>query len=259
MSMMLNFFDAAWASARVTAAAGRRAAALAELAPLLNSPNAPTRLTVLAHRLAARLESDAGRYPRARNHLRAAIRLDRYDAELHYELGVAFESDPSGCDLRAARRFRRAVQLNSRHAKYAAAFGRALVRLNRARAGVTHLRGAAVFAPADSKVLKVVVDGLCDAGQAELARVIVVKARFRAPSDKVILALWYEVRYAIAQQAGRRPDRAAPTTSGPRTLPFMRLVTDSPLSAARGVVRRDAGSRPVPHIMRLRSHRAEQG
>ena len=46
------------------------------------------------------------------------------DAEVHYELGVAFESDPYGCDYRAARRFRKAVALDPKQPKYLAALER---------------------------------------------------------------------------------------------------------------------------------------
>lgn len=251
MSMMLNFFDAAWASARASAASGHRADALAKLNPLLNSPDTPPRLLVLAHRLAARLLAEVGRYAAARNQLRAAIRHDGYDAELRYELGVLFENDPLGCDLRAARQFRRAVQLHPQHPKYMAAFGRALVRLNRVRVGVRNLCSAAIAAPADAKVLKVVVEGLCDAGQLRRAEQIVRLARFRAPADRVFRGLENDLRFALAR-------RVAPCVPRPTAAPHMLPFAKHAAGAARGgVMRRDMGSRPAPHMMRLRAHRGE--
>ena len=224
---------------------------LRTLAPLLHSPDAPKPLKILAHRLAARIEIEAERYARARNHLRAALRLDGYDAEIHYELGVAFENDPDGCDLRAARRFRRATQLSSQNAKYAAAFGRALVRLNRVRTGVKCLRDAARLAPVDVKVLGVVVSGLCDAGAARTAKGIVVKARFRMPQNRDVLKLWNDVRFALAQKPGRKGSMRSPS----RLLPFLKVVG----STAGGSVRVDGPSRSTPHLGRLRAYRSEQG
>ena len=125
MSRMLTFHDAAWASARNCAAAGRRADALAFLAPLLSSPDAPPRLVRLAHRLAGRLHAATQDYRMTRKHLLAAAKLDPNCAEVHYELGLAFERDPYGCDHRAARRFRKAVALLPKEPRYAAALGRA--------------------------------------------------------------------------------------------------------------------------------------
>jgi Flp pilus assembly protein TadD len=250
MSRMLTFHDAAWASARDCAAAGRRADALAFLAPLLSSPDAPPRLVLLAHRLAGRLHAAAQKYRLARKHLLTAAKLDPNCAEIHYEIGLAFERDPYGCDLRAARRFRKALVLDPKQPRYAAALGRALVRTNRVRTGVKWLTIAAAGAPADTAVLAVVVDGLCDAGRAQLARRIVAQARFLAPADRAVLKLWDDVRFAAAAtMQGRKP---AAVGRGPALLPFVRVV-------GGGVLRRDAASRSAPHLGRLRAYRTGQG
>jgi tetratricopeptide (TPR) repeat protein len=251
MSRMLTFHDAAWASARDCAAAGRRADALAFLAPLLSSPAAPRRLVLLAHRLAGRLHAAAQKYRTARKHLRAAAKLDPNCAEVQYEIGLTFENDPYGCDRRAARRFRRAVRLDPRQPKYAAALGRALVRTNRVRAGVKWLTIAAAGAPADATVLAVVIDGLCDAGRERLAAKLATQARFLAPGDRAVRKLWDDARYAAASAGQSRV--AADGRRGPVLLPFLRVVGD-------GVtVRRDEASRPAPHLGRLRTYRTEQG
>jgi Flp pilus assembly protein TadD len=155
---MLTFHDAVWASARDCAAAGRRADALAFLKPLLSSGDVPPRLVRLAHRLAARIHAATQDYRMTRKHLLAAAKLDPNCAEVHYELGLAFERDPYGCDRRAARRFRKAVALVPKEPRYAAALGRALVRTNRVRTGVTWLTIAAAGAPADPTILSVVTD-----------------------------------------------------------------------------------------------------
>ena len=107
MSRTLTFHDAAWASARAATTSGRRADALAFLAPLLGGATDVPRTSVLmAHSLAARVHHAAERYGKARRHLLAAAKLDPDTAEIHYEIGLAFESDPYGCDRRAARRRR---------------------------------------------------------------------------------------------------------------------------------------------------------
>jgi tetratricopeptide (TPR) repeat protein len=222
----------------------------------MSSPDTPPELTLLAHRLAARLFGANQSYKRARKHLYAALMLDPDNAELHYELGQAFENDPYGCDWRAARRFRRAVALDPQPT-YQAAFGRALVRINRLRAGSAQLLEAADMAPIDAAVLQVVVEGLCDAGRAEAAYRVLAKARFLAPGDAAIRRLWEEVKFAVAQEAQGRTRREL--RRGPTLLPFVCAETGERPAAAGGVVRQDAGSRTAPHLGRLRAYRAEQG
>lgn len=250
MSRMLTFYAAAWASARDAASVGRRADALARLAPLLSSPDCPPRLTRQAHKLAARLYLFDERWAKARRHLRAALDLDPQDAAVHYDLGLAFERDPYGCDERAARRFREAVRLAPTEAKYVAALGRALVRLNRVRAGVKRLRAAVDLAPANAAVLRIVVEGLTEAGKPRLAYKLVTMAKFLAPADRVVQQLWLTTRFTLARLAQPQGRRAV--GHGPTVLPLVRLVGGT-------VVRRDAGSRMTPHVGWLKPHRAERG
>src|SRR5438045_1878764 len=109
MSRTLTLIDAAWASAHDAARTGRRADALAILLALRARAALPPTTAAKAHRLAAALHLNADRYAAARRHLRAAAKLEPGNADTHYQLGVAFEDDPHGCDERAARRFRRAT------------------------------------------------------------------------------------------------------------------------------------------------------
>lgn len=257
MSRTLTFHDAAWASARAAASSGRRADALAFLAPLLSgAADVPDKLALLAHRLAGRIHHAAERYGKARRHLLAAAKLDPDTAEIHYEIGLAFERDPYGCDRRAARRFLRAVKLDPTQARFAAAAGRASVRINRVRAGVQWLLVAAESAPSDATVLGVVVDGLCDAGKLKAARAVVTRARFLAPGEAKIARLWDEVRFAAARRSQARGK--AGVGRGPVLLPFLRAAGEVRTTVAGGgVVRHDAGSRSAPHVGRLRAFRNE--
>lgn len=246
MSMMLTFCDAAWAKARALAVAGRKTAALAALAPLLGSPDAPERLTLLAHRLAARLHFAAGRYRRSRYHLSIAAGLDPAAAEIHYEIGQAFEYDPYGCDRRAAGRYKRAADMAPTQARFVAAYGRALVRIDRVARGVKLLRTAARLAPTDAAVLRVVLDGLADAGRVEEASATVARVRFQAASDK-------EMRKLLAEAKFRR---ACGPASGPHPRPALRLA-----AVGGAGVRRDAGHRvPAgPQFARLGVSPRERG
>lgn len=246
MSRTLSLFDQAWQAARAAAKAGRRADALALLANLLARPGVPTADAAKAHRLAARLHLDADRHAKARRHLLAAVRLEPGNADTHYQLGVAFETDPYGCDRRAARRYRRATRLDSTNARYWAALSRAAARTGRDGVALRAARTAVGLAPAFAPVLAVVAEALREAGRERLAVKLVAKALFLAPNDAAVVALWGRVRFDAAA-AGQRKQRPHFTNTGAAVLPFVRVVAGD----GGRVVRRDAGSRAVPHVGRL--------
>jgi Flp pilus assembly protein TadD len=246
MSRMLTLTTAAWASARELAARGRRKDALAVLAGLLARPDLPPGIATEAHRLAGALYFKTERYASARRHLLTAARAEPGHAETYYQLGIAFEDDPYGCDTRAARRFRKATRLDPTNATYWVALGRAAVRVNRVRYGLSAVQKAVALAPTDAAVLAVAVEALRDAGRPDRAWRVMCKARFLAPADAGLRRLWDRVKYDLA--CGRQE---RPLAANPSVLPFVRVV--SPCGASR-VVRRDGGSRPAPHFGRLKVH-----
>ena len=69
--------------------------------------------------------ASAEKYRRARKLLREAVALDPTDAGLWFEMGRAYEDDPHGDDRKAARRYKKAAQLNANEPKYKAALSAA--------------------------------------------------------------------------------------------------------------------------------------
>ncbi len=256
MSRMLTFFDAVWASARDHAVAGRRHQALTALAPLLSSPAAPERLTLLAHRLAARLFAAAENYRKARKHLRIAEKCDPHNAEIHFELAQAQDRDPYGCDRRAAYRYQLAVKSAPRTPKYLAAFGRSLIRLNRVSRGVRYLREAAAKAPCDAVVLSIVVEGLREADRMYEAYKLVALAKFRAPSNKDVAQLWNDVKFQLAQSSQTGAPRKAKRAV---VLPFVKTISERFRLVTGESLRVDPPARIGPHFTRLRAYRSEPG
>lgn len=247
MSRTLTLFDRGWLTAKELAQAGRRDDAVALLGNLLARPGLPATVAAKARRLAGRLLLDAGRFAKARRQLLAAAKLEPGDADTHYRLGVAFETDPHGCDRRAARRFKRAAHLDTTNAKYWAAFARAAARCDRPGTARRAAETAAKLAPSFAPVLAVVAEALREAGQHALAVKLIGRAKFLAPADRAVDRLWDAVRFDAAgsAQKERRPKFLA---AGPAVIPFDR-------SGAKpgAVVRRDVVSRPVPHVTRLRA------
>jgi tetratricopeptide (TPR) repeat protein len=246
MSRMLTFafVDTSLAAARTLAAAGRRGEALRRLDAALG-PIAGTAAAADAHRFAAELHRAAGRFAKARRHLRAGLAVRPADAALHHDLGLAFADDPYGCDRRAAARFRVATAFAPNNAKYRAAYGLALVRLDKVTAGVRELDAAVALAPTDDAVLDVVLIAAREADRPELAVKWLARAVLLAPANAGLRQLRDRAKFDAARvgqegmaRVGRRP-----------TVPFLRLAAEG------GTVRRDAGSRPTPHFNRLRAFR----
>jgi Flp pilus assembly protein TadD len=256
---MLTLLESGWAFARALARAGRRTDALALLGRLLGRPDLPAAVAADARRLAGELELEAERYAAARRHLRAAAALEPTHAGTHYRLGLAYERDPHGDDRRAAARFKKASDLEPANPLYRAAFGRAAVRCDAVKTGVRALLVAADAAPGNVPMLRVVVGGLIEAGKPAAARKVVEQARFLCPENRELHAIRERVRFEVARQRqqNERSKQDAPfATEGEFVLlPFVRVVGGPDRPATGGVIRRDPGSKPRPHIARLRADR----
>lgn len=252
-----SFADCAITAARLHGALGRPTAALTRLAPLLTGNPLPVSTTVLVRQLATQLEIERDRYAAARRHLKIAIAADPNNASLYFDLGTAFQDDPSGCDTRAARCFRKAWKLSRNHAHYLAAWGVALIRSHRVSAGVARLNRAAKQTPGDLAVLDLIVTGLLEAGRVQRARTIVNGARFAIRNAATINQLLNRIRFEETRLRQQR-NRRAPW-QGTAVLPFVRLTTTGRTHTGSGVVRRDVASWNEPHLGRLRTHRAEPG
>lgn len=252
MSWKLALIDAGIAATRTLARKGRRNEALAQALCLLKRPDLPLTTAADAHRVAGEIFLDRERFAAARRHLRASLTLEPNHARTHFLMGLAFERDPHGDDLRAARRFHAASRLVPGSATYRAAFGRAAVRCDRLRRGVRELLAAAESAHKDVALLEVVIEGLLEAGRVNAAHRIIVKARFSCPGSGEVRRLWERVRYESArrsqQRASSTQDAEGPATEGAvRLLPFLRI--------ANSTIRHDAASFARPHFIRSQNDR----
>lgn len=251
MSRMLSLFSAGVERAGRFAAAGQLADARSTLATALPSAANPAE-AACGHAAAAEVAVRAERFKLARRHLREAVRL-RPTAASHFALAQAYENDPFGCDRRAAKHYKKAHQLDASTPKYRASLGRAMVRIGETKSGVNVLCRAVNAAPTDREVLEIAAEGLTEAGQPERAFRLLSQARFLAPHDPAIRQLWQQARYDLAAE-GQRAER--PTTARESTvLPFLKVFEADPADGR--TTRRDVGSRPVAHVGRLRTYRAD--
>jgi Flp pilus assembly protein TadD len=245
---MLSLPFHAWSAAQDALATGRTADAARLLARVVAVGELPAGELAEAHRQLAGLQLRNGRHAKARRHLRAAAALDPKHAATFFHLGVACETDPYGSDRLAAKCYRRATKLDPLNALYRAHLARAAVRVNRDGVAMKAIDEAVKLALTDAAVLTVIVEALRECGRLNTATRIVTKARFLAPNDAKVLAVWNRVRFE-AVRAAQHADRKPRMTTSPHVLPFVRVVA---ADGQKHVVRRDAGSAAAPHVMRFR-------
>ncbi|QEL13173.1 tetratricopeptide repeat protein [Limnoglobus roseus] len=249
MSMMLSLSFHAWNHARQAIKDGRSADALRWLEQVATAAELTSEELAEAHRLAAGLLLNKARFAKARRHLRAADGLEPDHAGTHFQMGLAFEGDPYGCDRRAAKAFRRAIKLDPSHSLSWAHLARSAVRIHRDSLAKAAIRTATQLAPTDARVLSLIVETLRESGRLKAALRIVTKARFLAPHDAEVLAVWNRVRFEMAR-AAQHAKRTPKTTTSPHVLPFVRIVD---AAGHKRVVRRDMGGvLSGPHVMRMR-------
>jgi tetratricopeptide (TPR) repeat protein len=260
MSRTLALLDAGWESVKAFATHSHSSVAVTCVENLLAHPNLPSPVAADARRLAAELLCELQSFPQARRHLCAAADLQPGHAHTHYLLGCAHEEDPQGEHRKAARRFRKAIELEPTSVLYRAAYARALVRCDRVKAGVRQLRA---IESRDVAVVRVVVEGLLEAGCPVAARRTLAKAMFACPGSAVLKVLWERVRFertAKEQRQTRRvQDATSATDGGVAVLPFIRVVRETDEAPnGGGTIRRDWSSRPQPHLPQLRVMRADR-
>jgi Flp pilus assembly protein TadD len=244
MSDLLAFQEALWTTAKSAASQGRFNQALCHLKPLLHDSN-NRRLSLLAHRLAGRIYVNLEKFSHARKMFRAAIKLMPLCDQTWFDLGQAFEFDPYGCDRRAAKCYRKASRLKPTEAKYYAAFGLALVRLNRLKMAFTQLREAKRLAGQDANTLKLIVSAYLEANRPEMADEVLKPLRFS--TDRSIQKLLKSVQHALTAVGQRRPNPKMPN----RVVPFLQVVSDAPVVIREGgIIRHDFGNKPAPHFLK---------
>jgi hypothetical protein len=269
MSKALSLIGAGWDSVRSMAAQGQQLDILNRLRCFIARSDLPTSVACEAHRMAGELLIRAEQYREARHHLRMAAAIEPTNAQTFYLWGLAFELDPHGCDYLAAKKFGKASKLEPKEPKYRAAFGRAAVRCDRVKRGISGLLQAAAMAPGDVAVIRVVTEGLIEAGQLKMASRVLNQARFlsfESSKDRELVALMERVRYESAQCKQRetrrhRQDADFATDGGRMVIPFIRKVKRTGGGTGPrtgGSTRRDVVSLPKPHFPRLRIRRADR-
>jgi tetratricopeptide (TPR) repeat protein len=247
----LSFADHLLSRARLMLRIGRVLDARRLLRRVLASAGDSPRIRTQALRLLAGIESDAGRFRRARRHLLAAIRIRRHADELYVEYARAVLADPDADPRRAVQALRKAVGIDPHEPRSWAALGTAAARAGDDRLAAKAFRRAARLRPDHLDTLAETVEGFLALGHEDEARAVLNAARFRSPNDAGVIALWNRFRLTLAL----RDQKGTPSEPIIRFPIEQRQQTGSETHPV--VLRADRRSTVTPHLLRFFGHRSD--
>lgn len=259
MNSSINLLDRLLTQGRRLVFMGRYGEARRPLEKLLALPEVPVQQRIEAHQLLGEIHTDNQCYRKARRQYLAALGLQPDCAETHYRLAVTLDLDPEVDPKRAARHFRKALELKPDEARYWSGYGQICVRIGKEKTAYGAFIAAADLAPMDVAIIDEIADGLCFLGKEEDARSVLVGARFRLGHDSELEQLWNRFRFLqlhAEQQSARRLRALAEGEAV--ILPFipsreMRETVGDPV-----ILRHDRFSAPVPHAAQMNDPRRVQ-
>jgi len=252
MNPAINLVDQLLKQGRHLSKMGRLGEARRRLDQLLALPEVPDPIRIEAHQLLGDIHLDAQCYRRARRHLVTAIKLDANNAEAHYQLGEILDLDPDIDPKKAARSYRRALELVPDEARYWSAFGQSNLRLGREKQAYGAFVAAADLAPMDMAVIHEIVDGLCFLDREDDARSVLMAARFRLGHDSELEQLWERFRFLqVHQKQQTTKQREALEKGEAAILPFVPAKKTSSNTGEPVILRHDRKSRSTPHLLQM--------
>jgi tetratricopeptide (TPR) repeat protein len=254
MEPSVNLLDRLLTQGRHLLHLGRRVDARKRLEKLLAFPEVPLEQRIEAHQLLADIYLDAQCYRKARRHLLAALAIQPDCAETHYQLAVVLDLEPDQQPKRAAKYFRKAVELLPDEARYWSGYGQICLRMGREKAALGAFIAAADLAPMDFDVIDEVTDGFCFLGREEDARSVLMAARFRLGHNPELEQLWNRFRFLQLHRKQQTSQRRKALAEGEAiVLPFVPATTPSESEGEPGILRHDRFSRSTPHSPRRKS------
>jgi tetratricopeptide (TPR) repeat protein len=243
MGRTLNLLDHLLTESRRLLDADQPRQALALLQRLARFTDIPLATAAEGQRLLGETYLKLSQYRLARRHLRRATAWQPKNAAAHYLLARAIVADPNVDAVRAARSFRRALELDPSNARLLCDAGVYFGEMGRWPAALALLEKAVELAPEDLGVLSALVDAMCEAERYEEARRAVDVARFRFRRDGRLSELADGVEFRRAQQAQANAD----------VVPFLRVVGGDEAGVRGKKYRRDRAPKtrshlPLPHF-----------
>jgi tetratricopeptide (TPR) repeat protein len=250
---VLNFVDHLLARGRRYQELHQPRLALRVLGRLSGLRSLPGAETAEVQLRLAELHLEAKRFRKARRCLTAVLAGSPDNARAHYLMAVACRAEGRGDLKRAARHYRRSLELDGECVECLCEFGLLAVQSGQSDEGLACLCRAYELRPNDPEPLGRLVEGLCQAGQAEEARRVLRAALFRRPRDARFRRLWHDFQFQQLRQRQEldrlNAEQLGVAGEAPVLLPFVRVQPAEPTpDPIPTVVRRDpAGPLPGPH------------
>ena len=242
-------------------ACGRDQEALTTLGKIPQVAGVSSDVTVESQLQLAQIYLRRRKFALARRHLNVVLACDPASGEAHYFLASSFFQDDERDLRRAAKHFRRAVELEPHEPAFAADYGLCLLDLGRTTAGLRLLQRAVELAPDDVEYVRDLALSLLTAERPVEARRVVLAALFRQPGNAEARKLWNEIRFHVArlEQSNRVRPYKSDESEEPVLLPFRRhshqIAGTSP--AIHGTLKFPSASHRAELLKRLRKKRRQ--
>jgi Tfp pilus assembly protein PilF len=225
MSITINLVEHLLSLGRKFQEMGRTADALQTLYRLSRFKELPSAVAEEIQYRLGQMHLNARRFKRARRHLLAAIRHQPDFAEYHFLFARALRADDQGDLDRAARFYRRALQMDPDNASCLVEYGLLAIQLGRTDDGLKRLRKAVDLAPNDPDVISQAATGFRQAGQADEARKVLQRGMFLNCQDGRFRKAWegFKAEELLERQEFNRlqKERLTLAPEGPTLLKFV--------------------------------------
>lgn len=214
----------------------------------------PADLVEEIHLRLARTYLRRHKYVRARRHLATVLLYGPENACYHYLMAIALDSGNKAQPDRAARHYRKSLQIDPEQADCLTDYGLLSLRLGQNREGFKALRRAAELAPDDADILARAAQGFWEFGRTSEARSLVRMGLFLHARDARFQQLYHDFEFSQARVKQAKARRAVrppmPLKVRAMLLPFV-LPEETPLlPGEKGKVIRHDGASALgsPHL-----------
>lgn len=243
MSISINLVEHLLSLGRKFQEMGRTSDAIQTLYRLSRFKELPGEVAEEIQYRLGQMHLDARRFKRARRHLLAAIRHQPDFAEYHYLFARALRADDQGNLDRAARFYRRALQMDPDNVPCLVECGLLSIQLGKTADGLKRLRRAVELAPHDPDVASQAATGFRQAGRADEARMLLQRGMFLNSQDHRFRKAWsgFKAEELLEHQEFQRlqNERFTLAPEGPTLLKFVPRSKEPKGEAIPTILRRE--------------------
>lgn len=227
MSMTLSFAHQLLSMGQNYLQNGRTAEAFAILTRLSRCRDLPTEVAEEAHACLGEIQIQRRDFKKARKHLHTALTHQPRSSRYHFLMARAIRSRRDEQLEKAAKHYKRSLEINPHQPECLAAYGQHLVRRGHVEKGLKSLKKAWELSKNDPRYLARLIKGLRLTGRLDQAREELRAAMFHNPQDRRFKKLWTDFRYYETRKQIAQNQQSHNEPSDPVILPFVRMTVRS--------------------------------